>query len=163
MSASAATTPRSTSPKRIRRASAFALAVVLGLAVAPAGGAGRDASVAVSQRTTTIGCADAGTWTESIRRRRPRRCMVFRHNRPDHASQIDLHNIRWRGWGNRRARAKATSVYRGMGQVIRTSVTAVASRRRRARCGGWAYGRLRITFPGPRRYTIYPPRCRAYF
>jgi hypothetical protein len=144
--------------RSIGRTSVALAGVVTALAVIAVTAAQSPADVAVSARgSTTISCANTA-WTYAIPRKRPSRCVVFRHNRGDHADDVDLRKIHWRHWGASKATAKATSVYLGMGHSVRTPARLTASRLRQ-KCGHRAYTRLRVYRNGTVT-RLRPPACR---
>src|SRR5690242_17989248 len=132
---------------------AVALSFLLSLAAARPSGA---------RTKTTITCASPQSWQWLIPRWRPWRCMVFVHNRPDHADQIDLHAIRWSGWGNGLAKGRAITVYVGMGRTEKHKARLAAFRLRNGWCGTRAYTRLTVRIPAMHWVgTLHQPTCKT--
>lgn len=79
-------------------------------------------------------------------RYKPRRCVEYVHNIPDHAHEAYLVKIRWHRWAAKRANATATLRYCGMGTCTNRPARLLAYRRRLA-CGKYVYTRMRMSLP----------------
>lgn len=90
---------------------------------------------------------------------RPRRCMQFVGNQPNHADEVNVTRIRWRHWDRRRAIGTGTWVYYPMGSpTTRTRVHLFAYRP--FRYNPHYFTRLRLTWKGhghTRHLTLKPP------
>jgi hypothetical protein len=79
-------------------------------------------------------------------RRKPRRCLQFIRNEPNHANEVSLRRIRWTGWGRRIAKGTGVWVYFATGGIESRTRVRLRARRRVAACGVRFYSRLRVTW-----------------
>jgi hypothetical protein len=125
-------------------------ALVALAAFAPAG-----APATLSDSSTRLPCVvfdtnlgEYGAWVFALRHK-PNSCTEYRGNKPCHCTESLLTKIRWRQWGSRRAAAKATWHYCGMGTCIYLRAQLLASRKK-STCGDPVYTRLRLKIPRQR-------------